>query len=133
MTNGDIYEPNDTSDVASNIGRLTTAAPSSLSALTINLKPDGSYDQDWFKWNMGQSGTVTIGMNNISAGGGDLILRVFKLNSNNTLSEIGNSVTTGGVTTRQVSAAVNAGDEIYAWIQGYNFATGGYDLSASIA
>ena len=99
--------------------------------MTIHLHTDNTFDQDWYQLSPTQAGTLTVSANNI-ASGGDLWLRLFKVNSNGTLSQLGSS-TLSGVTTQQASVSVNAGDQIDAWVFGYNFALGFYNLSLSLA
>jgi hypothetical protein len=127
----DRFERNDTSDQATQFGTLA-AGSETFTALTINLHADGTVDQDWYQFSPTQAGTLTVSVNNIVSNG-DLWLRLFKVNSNGTLSEIGNSTLTGGFTTQQAAVAVNAGDQIDAWVFGYNFALGFYSLTLSLA
>jgi hypothetical protein len=133
-TNGladDRFERNDTSDQATNLGAFGPATVN-YTGLTINLHTDGTDDQDWYQITTTQAGTLSVSVNHI-ASGGDLWLRLFKVNSNGTLLEIGNSTLTGGVTTQLASVTVNAGDQIDIWVFGFNFALGFYDLGMSLA
>jgi hypothetical protein len=107
---------------------------SSFTGLSIDRHANGFFDQDWYKWGMGASGTFTVSLTNINAGGGDLHVRVFRLNAaNDTLTELGNSTQVGGFSSQQVAVGVNAGDEIYVWVYGFNFALGTYNLSVSLS
>jgi hypothetical protein len=125
----DQFERNDTSAQATNMGALSGSA--SFSGLTIDLHADGTVDQDWYTWQIPQSGLLTISLTNIQANGGDLWLRIFK-SANGALSEIANSTLTGGVSTQQAAVSVNAGDQIFAWVFGFNFALGFYTMNVSL-
>jgi hypothetical protein len=126
----DQFEPNDTSDVATNMG--AAGAVQTFPNLTINLKPTGLFDQDWYKWSIPTSGTLNVTLNNISAFGGDLWLRVFELNSDNTLTQIGSSTVTGGVSVQTALESVTAGQEINVWVFGFNNAVGTYTLNVTL-
>jgi hypothetical protein len=124
-----INETNTTSDTAADMGRLT--APASFSNIPIALLTSGQYDQDWFKWVMPQSGVFTATLSNIRSNG-DLWVRVFVRNSNGTLTQLADSTLTGGVTTQQAATVVSAGEQIYVWVLGFNFATGLYDMAVTL-
>ena len=120
---------NDTSAQATNMGALSGSI--SFNGLTIDIHADGTVDQDWYTWQMPQSGLLTASLTNIQSGG-DLWLRIFKEGSNGALSQIGSSTATG-VTSQQASVSVNASDQIFVWVFGYNFALGFYSLNAALA
>jgi hypothetical protein len=73
-----------------------------------------------------------VSLTNISAGGGEVHVRAFHLTGNNTLSELGNGTQVGGFTHQGASVPVSAGDDIYVWVFGFNFALGMYDLSVNV-
>jgi hypothetical protein len=127
----DRFEPNDTSDVATDFGVLSGSE--AFPNLSIDRHANGLFDQDWYKWNMSAGGTFTVSLTNISAGGGDIHVRVLRLNADNTLTELGNSTRVGGFSSQQVSVGVNAGDEIYVWVYGFNFALGTYDMAVRLS
>jgi Beta-propeller repeat len=134
-TNGltdDRYEANDTSDRPTFLGTLGSASSVAYTGLTIDIHPNGVQDQDWYSVTMLQSGTLTGSLNNIQASGGDLQLRVYRKNSNNTLTQIGNAALAGGLSTQSGSMVVNAGDQLYLYVYGYNYATGFYDLGLAL-
>src|SRR5262249_38961147 len=84
----DAYEPNDTTDKASNLGTLTTS-PMHIGGLTISKHANGLYDYDNFKLTMGGTGTFTATeTEEISRGG--LELHLFKL-VGSTLVDVGDS------------------------------------------
>jgi hypothetical protein len=131
--NGDIFEENDTADQATQLGTLGSS-PDQLTNLTINLKPTGFFDQDWYEITAGLSGTLTASMTNIQFNGnGGLQLRVFGRNPNNTLTELSpNTGTVLNANTETVTTAVTAGQQYFAWVEGFNFCTGTYDLTLGI-
>jgi hypothetical protein len=99
--------------------------------LTINRHANGLEDQDWYRWSMPASGTFNFNVTGIFSDG-DLWVRVFQLNADNTLTEIANSTLTGGATTQGGSVSVLAGQEIYVWVFGFNHALGTYVLADSL-
>src|SRR4029077_14421216 len=101
--------------------------------LSIDLHSNGLQDQDWFRWSMATGGTVQVNLMDIQARRGDLCVRVFRLNSDGTLSELGNSTQTGGVARQTASVPVSAGDEIFVWGFGFNFARGTYILTVDLS
>jgi hypothetical protein len=123
----DRFEPNDTSDVATDMGRV--ADSETFTDLSIDHHANGLFDQDWYKWSIKNAGTFDASLVNIKANGGDLHLRVFVLNPDDTLTELGNSTLVGGVKTQRVAVNVNAGDEIYVWVFGFNNEVGTYDMT----
>jgi hypothetical protein len=130
----DTANPNstDTSDQAVDLGNLI--GQQNVSNLTIVRLANGSSDQDWWKWKASSSGTWTVTLNNIQAGTCDLWLRMFILNpANNTLQQVASSTLTGGVATQSASAPVSSGDEVYAWVFGFNYATGSYDMNVRLS
>jgi hypothetical protein len=125
----DRFEPNDTSDRATNFGPLnpgTFAQP----ALNIDRHANGLFDYDWYRWTVTQSGTVTVTINNIVSNG-DLNTRVFTLNRLGTLIELGSS-TLQGVTAQAVSVHVTAGEPLLVWVYGFNHALGTYDMTLDL-
>ena len=74
-----------------------------------------------------------MNLNNIAFyGNGGIQLRVLVENSNDTLTDIGDS-TTINATTQHVSVAASAGDTYFVWVYGYNFSTGYYSLDMNMA
>src|SRR5207302_1449379 len=94
---GDIFEPNNTSDHATQFGFLTTF-PDAFTNLTVNQTPDGLPDYDWYRWTAGFTGTFTASITTVpSPGSGALELHVFTLVGHGpsvspTLLELGNTV-----------------------------------------
>ncbi len=126
----DRFEPNDTSDVATDMGIL--AGPETFTGLSITRHASGFFDQDWYRWSMSAGGTIGVSLTNISAAGGDLHVRVLLLLPDNALQELGNSTLIGGFTTQQVAVSVNAADKIYVWVYGFDFALGTYTLNVNL-
>ncbi len=79
---------------------------------------------------MPAAGVFNVTLSNITANG-DIHVRVFRLNPNTTLTELGNSTLTG-VTSQSVSVGVSAGQAIFVWVYGFNFAEGFYDMTVSL-
>lgn len=130
----DGYEPNETTDKASNLGTLTSF-PMQINNLTISKHANGLYDYDNYKVTMGKPGTLTVTeTEEISRGG--LELHLFKL-VGNTLVDVGDS-TARLPLTRTLSVSVKQGDLIYIEAKGRNYApgrmgTGFYHLNMSLA
>jgi hypothetical protein len=111
---GPEVENNQTSDVATNMGVLTSTA--SVPNQVINVLPNGFLDYDWFRWSAGQAGTftatVTLGFHV-----GDLELHVFTVNAQNTLINLAN-VVSPGATTLTTSLAVSADEPLLVEVKG---------------
>lgn len=125
----DVFEQNNTSDRASFLGTLETGDAQDFSDLSINIQ-DGLIDRDWYRWTIGSSGTFNVNLSSINSAG-DLHVRVYR-RVGNVLVEIASSTQTGSVDSQAAAAGVSAGDEIYVWVFGFNFATGSYDLQVSL-
>jgi len=127
----DRFEPNDTSDRATFLGVL--AGTQTFTNLTIDRHANGLFDYDWYRWTAGTTGTFTVDVANIQANGGDLNVRVYTLNAQNTLIQLGSSRKLGGVRSQSVKVQVNAGEPLLVWVYGYNHALGSYDLGVNLA
>jgi hypothetical protein len=129
----DQFDPNDTSERATNFGALNSSE--TFGPLSINLHNVNGhliYAQDWWRWTAGHAGTFTATLSNIQAGFGDLHERIFRLLPDNSLQLLGSSTLTGGVATQSVSVQANAGDLLFVWVYGYNFAVGTYNLTVNL-
>jgi hypothetical protein len=89
-------------------------------------------DNNWWRWQAGQNGTFTVTINYKSFDGGDLQLRLFTLNSQNQLIQLGSSRAMG-VTSQSVSASVTAGEPLFAWVYGFNHSEASYQMTFSLA
>jgi hypothetical protein len=129
ITSGpDRLELNETSDTAINMGTLA-GGNTVVEGLTILDHPNGLSDYDWYRWTAGSTGTVTATIrigNNLGPGTGSLELHLFTLDSNNTLIDLGDSVT-AGAKTQTVSAAVTAGQPILVEVKGLESSMGVWD------
>jgi hypothetical protein len=125
---GDVFEPNDTSDVATDFGLLGTGVEELL-ALQIATHANRLEDQDWYRWTAEQNGTFTVAMQYQSAG--DLNFRVFALGPNNTLMDVADGVSTG-TGLQVVNVPVTFGEQLYVWVYGYKHAVGSYNLEVGI-
>jgi hypothetical protein len=128
----DQLEPNDTSDKAANMGALSGLESFGGMDIVNNENGNGMVDQDWFKWGVPTGGTFDVNLTNIQAGGGDIHVRVFKLNANGTLTEVASSTLLGGVAIQGAAAAVAPGATVYVWVYGFNFAQGTYNLNVNL-
>jgi hypothetical protein len=129
----DGYEPNETTDTATNMGTLVSSME--IANQTINKHANGLYDYDNFKFTMGGSGTFTA-TETEDAGRGGLELHLFKLQGN-TLVDVGD-FTSRTPLVKTLSVSVNKGDIIYVEAKGRNYApgrmgTGAYHLDLSLA
>jgi hypothetical protein len=127
----DVFEPNQTSDQATDFGQITTAAPFSLLNLTISSINTGLPDYDWYKWTPATSGAFTAALTTVT--GGPLEIHLFTLR-NNVLTELSNTATSGNT----LSAAVAAGQVMFVEVKGQNTslgvqASGIYDLNVSLS
>jgi hypothetical protein len=125
---GDAFEPNETSDQATNFGAITTAAPFMLAGLSITNTSRGLPDYDWYRWTAAAAGTFSATLTTTS--GGPLELHLFTL-KNNVLSEL--SSTTSGT----LSTPVTAGQVMLVEVKGANtapgvFSTGTYNLDVTL-
>ncbi|MGE0529049.1 MAG: SBBP repeat-containing protein, partial [Bdellovibrionales bacterium] len=125
----DAYEPNDTSDNPTQLGTLFGAT--GLTGLNIN-RIDGVQDFDWYTFTTGVGGSWTLSLANIIARG-DIHFRVFTLASDNSLYEIGSSTTTGRVNSQNLILSLEAGQQIFIYVYGFDFALGSYDLGIDVA
>src|SRR5262249_6966048 len=119
------------SDQASAMGTLSTGAQS-YTGLTINMLASGSIDQDFYRWTVGASGTLTVVLTNIQSAG-DLEVRVYNVNSNGTLSQIAAGTNLGHLTSQAASASISAGASIIVYVSGFNFSVGSYDMTVALA
>ncbi len=126
----DRFEPNDTSDVATDMGAVSGLE--SFGTLTITRHANGLFDQDWYKFSVPSGGVFDVNLTEIHAGGGDIHVRVFRLNGDDTLTEIANSLQVGGFSTQGASAAVGPNTTVYVWVYGFNFAVGAYNLNVNL-
>jgi hypothetical protein len=117
---GDIFEPNDTSDVATNFGSLGTGSSITLNNLTIADHPDGTPDYDWFRVTAANSGTFLAGMTVTAAGPLELHLWV-QDPASGAIFEVGEAVVGMG-TPQALATAVNAGETVFVEVKGTPFA-----------
>jgi hypothetical protein len=88
-------------------------------------------DNNWWRWQAGQSGTFTVQINYQPFNGGDLNLRVFTLDSQGHLIQLGTSRATG-VTSQKVSVSVTAGEPLFVWVYGFNHAEASYQMTVTL-
>lgn len=130
-SNDALYEPNETSNAAFNLGALTGL--NTLSNLQIKSVAAGrAADRDWFRFTPTKAGTLTINAE-VSPSAGDLDLKVYR-STNGTASNLtevgigqGTKRVAGGSET--VTIAVGAGISYFFNVQGFNGGKGNYNLN----
>jgi hypothetical protein len=122
---------NDTSDRATNLGVLSGSILGS--SLSILRHANGLFDYDWYQFTPARASTLIISLANIItlAPGSDLHFRLYVL-SNGALHELGSSRLTGGASSQSLSVSVAAGQQLFLWVYGFNFAQGQYDLELTL-
>lgn len=126
----DRFDPNETSDQAFNFG-VFPAGTQTITDLLISRLPTGQVDNNWWRWQAGQDGTFTVQIAYQSFDGGDLNLRLFTLDSQNHLIQLGSS-RAAGVTSQSVSVSVSAGEPLLAWVYGFNHSEAAYQMTISL-
>ena len=127
---GDIYEPDETEDTAYNFGVLQQGSSNSQTyqQLTINIKPDGAPDYDWYTWTAATAGTFSVNFA-VTAGGtptSQLEIHLFTVDGSGTLVEqASDSVGAGGSATPTVALA--AGQQVWVNVKGVNSSFGVHD------
>jgi hypothetical protein len=101
-----------------------------LTDLTIINHANGLPDYDWYHFTAGATGTLTVSM--IYQSAGDLDLRVYTVDSNNTLILLGSGLSTGQ-SKQSVTTVIGGGMPILIWVYGFDFAQGSYDLTTSLS
>ena len=124
----DIYELNDTSDRATSFGVYAgnTTVRSLTIAAHVNLLPD----YDWYSFVAGNSGPFTATIAYV--GSGDLNMRIFTVDANNTLIQLGASLNLHTTFQQVTVAGVPAGMRILVWVYGFNFAQASYEMNLTI-
>src|SRR5262249_33654688 len=111
----DAFEPNETSDAASQLGAISGTR--TIANLSISNHPNGLPDYDWYRVAEPTAGNFSATMTNVS--GGTLEIHLFTLQGN-TLVELSNSQSA-------VSAAFAAGQAILVEVKGANTSFGVMD------
>src|SRR5262249_23687283 len=124
----DRFELNDTSDKATKLGTLSAAQQ--FAGLTIATHKTALPDYDWYTWTMSQDGVFHAKITYTPLSGGDLHMRVFRLDGVNHLNQIASSRLIGS-TTQEIAARVHAGDQILVYIYGFKHEQGTYTLNVS--
>jgi extracellular elastinolytic metalloproteinase len=129
-SNDSLYEPNQTSNQAFNLGSLT--GQNNITNLAIQQVPPGTpADQAWFKFTTTHPGALTV-TQEVAPGAGDLEERLYLLHngSPNYLTQVGTGQGTGHHPgqNQTITIAVGAGQTYYVNLFGYNGAVGNYNL-----
>jgi hypothetical protein len=127
-TANDRLEPNDSANRATNLGN--PGGNAAFGSLTINFKPRGVYDFDWYRAVASITGNFTVTVNETSVNG-DLEIHLYRKRGAG-LRRVASNVTRG-INSRSVSINVTAGETIYIHVKGRNSSfrvldTGGYDM-----
>ncbi|MFT3878438.1 MAG: M36 family metallopeptidase [Gemmatales bacterium] len=130
-SNDSLYEPNETSNVAFNLGALTGV--NTITDLQVKTVAAGKAgDRDWFKFTPTKAGTLTINAE-VSADAGDLDLKVYRSTNGSAtnLTEVGIGQGTHRVagSSETVTIAVGAGLTYFFVVQGFNGGKGNYNLN----
>jgi len=129
-SNDSLYEPNETSKQAFDLGIVTGS--NTVDGLAIQQRPKGVVqDRDWFKFTPTKTGVLTI-TTDVPSAGGDLDMRLYK--SKNGSPTILTEVGKGQGVHRQpgqsetIKVGVTAGQTYYVNIIGFKLSTGNYNL-----
>jgi hypothetical protein len=123
----DIYELNDTSDRATFFG--VYAGDTTVKSLSIAAHASLLPDYDWYSFVAGAAGTFTATIAYVPSGAGDLNMRIFTVDANNTLIQLGASLNLR-TTFQQVSiVGVPVGMRVFVWVYGFNFAQASYEMN----
>ena len=128
--NPDIFELNETSDRATNFGvyKGNTTIKNLSIAAHANLLPD----YDWYSFVAGESGTFTATIAYVASGAGDLNMRIYAVDANNTLIQLGAGLNLHTTFQQAFVAGVPAGMRLYVWVYGFNFAQASYEMNLKI-
>ncbi len=126
----DQFEPNDSSSQPTQLGFLS--GTETFSNLTINTHANGLPDNDWYGIRASQDGTFTATINYTPLDTGDLNMRLFTVNSQGLLVQLGSSLTLG-TTTQTISVFVANGEPLFLWVYGFDRALATYGLTLNLA
>jgi hypothetical protein len=88
-------------------------------------------DYDNYEWSAGSKGTFFAVINYAAPMGGDLHMRLFTVDSNDTLIQLASSRQVG-VTSQSLLHKVNKGEVLILWIYGYQHAEASYNMAVAI-
>jgi hypothetical protein len=126
----DRFDPNETSDTATNFGAFPVGTQT-LAGLSIFDLPSGFERVDWYRWTASQGGTFSVQIDYTIFSGTDLHLRLFILDSAGILHQLASSRNMN-TTTQRVSVGVTPGEQLFAWIYGFNHSQGTYQMTVSL-
>jgi photosystem II stability/assembly factor-like uncharacterized protein len=126
----DRFEPNETSDRATNLN-LFPVGTTSFSGLSIFTHPNGFDDTDWYRAAVAQGGTLSVRIDYTTDTGTDLNLRIFTLDPSGMLRQIGSS-RNSNTDHQAVSVSVFASEPIFIWVYGFNHTTAEYSLNVTL-
>ncbi len=120
------YEPNNFSNQAYNLGRISGVQQ----VPGLRIANTAQQDRDWFRFKTRNSGPTTV-QTDMADNAGDIDLIVYRRTSNGTLQEIGRSTTRANGGSESVSFNATAGEQYLFQIFGYNRSTGNYGITIS--
>jgi hypothetical protein len=125
------HEGNETSDVATDQGTISTGANQMFEHLGIANLRNGLLDFDWSKWTPASAGTFSVTLN-IEAAIGDTEIHLFRLESDNTLTELSSASSVGSdecTFNTTLTTAATPGEILLVEVKGVNSARGVYGES----
>jgi hypothetical protein len=132
----DEFDPNQTSDKATDFGALAKGADQTFKNLTVNITPDGFPNYDWFRWEPAVTGNATAVL--ALTKGGELEMHLFTLVGDvPTLNEVG-VVVSHGAGVYLLTVPVTAKQPFLVEVKGVNSSEGvhdqgQYDLEVKLA
>jgi photosystem II stability/assembly factor-like uncharacterized protein len=126
----DRFEPNDSSDRATNFGILP-AGVEIFNNLSIIDHANGLPDVDWYRWTTSQAGTFGAQITYVPLVGTDLHMRLFMLDASGVLHQIASSRNIGA-TLQSFAVRVTAGETLLLWVYGFNHTQAGYNMAVDL-
>jgi hypothetical protein len=127
----DMFDPNNSSDQATDFGILAAGTTTYANLSIADKPPNFLPDNDWYQWIADQNGTFMVSIAYKSFDGGDLHLRVFTLDSQNHLIQLGSSRMIG-VTSQSVQVSVTAGEPLLVWVYGFNHSEATFQMTVTL-
>jgi hypothetical protein len=124
--NDDLYEPNDFSDKAYNLGGLHR----SIEIDGLAIKKRTTQDRDWFRFTLPRAGTLNVRID-MPSNAGDLDLRLYTV-QNGVLKELARSTKRRKGGSESVTITAKANTPYLIQVIGYNGASGNYDMQINI-
>ncbi len=126
LAQSDVFEPNETSDMAHDFHTLPPGVLEALLNLTVATHSNGLPDYDWFRWSAGGSGTLSVTFST-KVTSAPLEVRLFTVDANNTLVELGSTTSSGNTISQgsnTMTVVVAKHEPILIEVKGMNVAPG---------